>query len=179
MNTRISPLASAVLLPLLFAPFLGVPSRTNPPVNPRHQLEFNVPTPPEISVLLRRSCFSCHSNETRWPWYSRVPVVSRLVVHDVERGRRVMNFSEWSEQMRNRPAVAAASLLASCGAMQTGRMPKAPYPLIHPEARLSSGDVARFCGWATSQAQRITKGKRGRPVMPQRAEVSRKQRSNL
>jgi hypothetical protein len=179
MNMRTSILISTVLLSLCFAPFLAMPSRTNPPVNRRHQLESNVPTPPEVSALIHRSCFNCHSNETRWPWYSRVPVMSRAIADDVDRGRKVINFSEWSEQMRNRPVIAAANLLASCSAMQTGQMPKSPYPLMHPEARVSATDVDHFCGWATSQAQRLTKGKHPNRALPQHASVSRKSRSNL
>ncbi len=39
-------------------------------------------------ILAMRVCMDCHSNETRWPWYSRVGPVSWLVVFDVYRGRR-------------------------------------------------------------------------------------------
>ena len=32
--------------------------------------------PPEVKVPLRRACFDCHSNETTWPWYSKVAPLS-------------------------------------------------------------------------------------------------------
>lgn len=155
MKTRKFTLAALALLPFSAAPFLAGPSRNNPRIDPRHTLESQVPTPPRVSALLGRSCYNCHSNETQWPWYSRAPFVSRMIERDVERGRRAMNFSEWSEQMGGRPGVAAANLLASCAAVRAGQMPKSPYALLHPEARLSRTDVDQLCGWANSQAQRL------------------------
>jgi len=45
--------------------------------------------------LAKRACFDCHSNEVVYPWYSNIAPVSWLVQHDVEDGRRRLNFSEW------------------------------------------------------------------------------------
>src|SRR6188474_3266116 len=50
---------------------------------------------PQTRVLAQRACFDCHSNETTWPWYSRVAPVSWLVAKDVADGRRHLNFSAW------------------------------------------------------------------------------------
>ncbi|MGK0289576.1 MAG: hypothetical protein ACI86H_001021, partial [bacterium] len=30
----------------------------------------------QADQILRRSCFDCHSNETKWSWYSYTPVFS-------------------------------------------------------------------------------------------------------
>jgi hypothetical protein len=61
--------------------------RDNPPATG------SVAAPPEVMSILRRSCYDCHSNETIWPWYSRVAPVSWLVARDVHEGRRHVNFS--------------------------------------------------------------------------------------
>ena len=49
----------------------------------------------QTRALAQRACFDCHSNETKWPWYSTIAPVSWLVQRDVEEGRRGLNFSEW------------------------------------------------------------------------------------
>ena len=50
-----------------FAAIQVVPvERGNPPV------ESDVAAPPEVATVLRRACYDCHSNETKWPWYSRL-----------------------------------------------------------------------------------------------------------
>src|SRR5215216_1353338 len=53
---------------------------------------------PTTRALAVRACFDCHSNETRWPWYSYVAPVSWLTQRDVDEGRRELNFSEWDRQ---------------------------------------------------------------------------------
>src|SRR5512144_3173408 len=63
--------------------------RSNPPV------QVEVPAPPEVRAVLRRACYDCHSNETVWPWYSRVAPVAWLVARDVREGREELNFSTW------------------------------------------------------------------------------------
>jgi hypothetical protein len=54
-------------------------SRTNPPV----QGDFRGSS--EVVSILRRACYDCHSNETVWPWYSRVAPLSWVIAHDVTR----------------------------------------------------------------------------------------------
>src|SRR5690349_3128218 len=64
------------------------PSRamSNPPVESSHTLEHALAPPESIRSMLARSCNDCHSAETRWPWYARMPVVSWALASDVERG---------------------------------------------------------------------------------------------
>ena len=49
----------------------------------------------EVAGLLKTSCYSCHSNETIYPWYSHVAPSSWLVAKDVREGRKELNFSDW------------------------------------------------------------------------------------
>ena len=62
----------------------------NPPVTG------DITAPPDVAVVLRQSCYDCHSNETRWPWYSSVAPIAWVIAHGVERGRQELNFSEWT-----------------------------------------------------------------------------------
>ena len=49
---------------------------------------------PTTRTLAQRACFDCHSNETVWPWYTNIAPVSWMTQHDVEDGRRKLNFSD-------------------------------------------------------------------------------------
>lgn len=84
-------------------------------------------------ALAQRACFDCHSNETRWPWYSNVAPVSWLLQADVDEGRRVLNFSEWTRGYEEAQE--------SGETVRNREMPPRSYLLLHPEARLS--DVER------------------------------------
>lgn len=83
-------------------------------------------------ALAKRACFDCHSNETVWPWYSNVAPMSWLVQHDVDEGRAMLNFSEWS-----RPQEEAHE---SAEAVEEGEMPPSVYTPLHPEAKLNAAD---------------------------------------
>ncbi|MDI3339830.1 MAG: heme-binding domain-containing protein [Sphaerobacter sp.] len=86
--------------------------------------------------LARRACFDCHSNETRWPWYTNVAPVSWLVQRDVEEGRAKLNFSAWDRPEAREEAGESAKTV------REGEMPPWYYLPLHPEARLSPEEQA-------------------------------------
>jgi hypothetical protein len=88
---------------------------------------------PRTRELAKRACFDCHSNETKWPGYSKVAPLSWAMQRDVEMGRKVMNVSEW-----NRPQ----DLAHESGATVIRRdMPPRSYLMMHPEARLTDAET--------------------------------------
>jgi hypothetical protein len=99
-------------------------AHTNPPVTK------DAPWPDTVSrEIAHRACYDCHSNETRYPWYSNVAPMSWLLQHDIDEARQVMNFSEW-----DRPH---GVVLDAPGMVESRAMPPSQYLLIHTDARLS------------------------------------------
>jgi len=96
---------------------------TNPPVTGEPAWDS-----PQTHVLAQRACFDCHSNETVWPWYDRLPGSSWLAVVDTIRGRRRLNFSKWQSGWRSRDVAEV---------IQRGSMPPSIYTLMHPNAILT------------------------------------------
>lgn len=82
--------------------------------------------------LARRACFDCHSNETRWPWYSNIAPLSWLIQRDVEEGRHELNWSEWDLDSEGDE---------SAETVIEGSMPPGTYAILHPEARLSEQEI--------------------------------------
>ncbi len=85
--------------------------------------------------LFFRACGDCHSNDTRWPWYSHVAPVSWLLQQHVEEGRSKLNVSRWSLAMLD-PASNAERQIGR------GNMPLSSYLRGHPEARLTAAEKA-------------------------------------
>ncbi len=108
------------LIPAIFAFASGGP--TNPPVE--RQVDWDSP---QTKELFYRACADCHSHETKWPWYSKIPPASWLVVHDVNEGREKFNIS--AQDMGEADDAAEAVL--------EGEMPMKIYTVMHPEARLT------------------------------------------
>ncbi|PYU25435.1 MAG: cytochrome C [Acidobacteria bacterium] len=124
------------------------PARTNPPVDQSHTLEAVVFVPPKIESILQRACDDCHSDLTRWPWYSNVAPVSWFVIDHVDSGRRHVNFSEWFRRDTKNPAeYTRERFQAMCRQMQTGDMPLTSYLLVHRTAKLSQDDIETICQW--------------------------------
>lgn len=98
---------------------------TNPPIMSEVQWDS-----PRTQELFNRACADCHSNETKYPWYSNIAPVSWLVAHDIEEGREKMNVSMIGVQTKNKLKDAADEV-------KEGEMPIPPYLIAHPEARLS------------------------------------------
>ena len=124
-------LGAVVLLVLIqFVPYGH--DHANPPVTKAAQLD------PGTKAIVTEACADCHSNLTRWPWYTNVAPASWFAQSDVDGGRETMNFSEWD---RAQPAVdELAEVIAS------GQMPPTKYKILpnHAKARLSDAEKARL-----------------------------------
>lgn len=102
-------------------------NHTNPPV--LGEPPWDSPQTRELAV---RACFDCHSNETKWPFYSKIAPMSWLVQKDVDEGRSRLNFSEWTRPQRDADDAAEV--------VREGSMPLKQYLILHPEARLSAAE---------------------------------------
>jgi hypothetical protein len=132
------------------------PARVNPPVNPSRTIQATAGVPPAVDAILKRSCYDCHSSETRWPWYSGVAPVSWGVADDVSEGRSHMNLSEWGAY----PKVKRIAILEKmCDEVREGGMPLRQYLWVHRDARLSEADWKSVCGWSMDEAGRLAAGR--------------------
>ncbi|MEA3075375.1 MAG: hypothetical protein QOF60_283 [Actinomycetota bacterium] len=94
---------------------------------------------PWVSASDRRlavaACYDCHSNRTRWRWYTNVAPSSWLTQSHVDEGRAKLDFSEWDRPQRTRDMGKA---------VRGGSMPPSSYTLVHPDARLSAAERQRL-----------------------------------
>ena len=51
----------------------------------------------DVHKILKKACFDCHSNTTRYPWYSNITPVNFWMADHVKHGKGDLNFSEWSK----------------------------------------------------------------------------------
>ncbi len=142
----------ALLLVVVWAAVAFVlPHPTNAEVDPANRIDVQTAAPDDIAALLHTSCFDCHTEETRWPWYTNVFPASVLVRHDVCEARAALNMSRWSEYSVFEQA---DFLDEMCGEVEEGHMPLPAYLWLHGEARLSDAQVEALCAWTTEAAAR-------------------------
>jgi Haem-binding domain len=129
------------------------PSETGPPEN-SEEWSANLAMNSRTAAIFSHSCADCHSNRTRWPWYSYVPPASWLIKHDVDRARKDFNASLWSSYSRE----TKRELLEDIARVVTNReMPVRQYLLLHKGARLSDGEGGSLVEWARGQRRLLRK----------------------
>jgi hypothetical protein len=148
--TKISKTLLAVVLALGAIAVLA--SRPAPASSGASRLRLPSSTPPRVLQILDRSCADCHSDQTRWPWYSSVPPVSWIVAKHVRDGRRFLNLSRFdSRTLRDQQDL----LHAMAREVKARRMPLGSYTFIHRDARLAGIDAGDLIRWAEQERGRL------------------------
>ena len=106
-------------------------NHTNPPVLQEPNWDS-----PRTRELFFRACKNCHSNETVWPWYSKIAPSSWLIQEHVNGGRKNFNVSEWGRK-KNKGDEAA-------GEVREGEMPPLLFALTNPETKLTPTEREDF-----------------------------------
>ena len=123
---------------VIFALIQFIPvDRTNPPVKVKDNFVDIHKTPSDVKEILVKSCYDCHSNETRYPDYSYVAPVSWSVKHHINEGRDHLNFSVWGTYSKE---LKKGMLENTAADIKQNRMPLAGYIAQHPEARLTPAE---------------------------------------
>lgn len=108
--------------------------------------------PPEVKSIITGKCIDCHSNQTRWPIYSRLFPASWLLERDVMEARAELNFSQWSEYGSDKQG----ELLSAVGARsRAGSMPPERYLLLHPGSKLSAAESMIIYTWTKTERRRL------------------------
>jgi len=115
-------------------------------------LLFGADVPPSVVDVFAQACTNCHSDKTRWPWYSHVAPTSWIVENDVKRARERMNLSRWD----NLDAAEQLSLLTAIATVVENReMPLHKYVVFHEEAKLSAEDSIQVIEWTRAERRRL------------------------
>jgi Haem-binding domain len=112
----------------------------------------------QVLSIIERSCRDCHSDETRYPWYSYVAPVSWWIRRDVVEGRTHLNFSRWSDYP---PLIRQRKLAGIASQIRDREMPLPEYVLLHPDAKLSPADRTALFQWTQDERARLIAGSSG------------------
>lgn len=103
---------------------------------------------PQTRELAVRACFDCHSNETKWPWYSNIAPVSWLVQNHVDEGRHEVNFSAWRGDAKHGEKPAELQEM-----IEEGEMPMAGYVALHDHAKLTDDEKKQLVAGLVATAK--------------------------
>ena len=139
-----------IILLILLVAFVGIqfiPTERNQtdivPVTD-FMLVNNVPN--NIKNKLQVSCYDCHSNNTKYPWYNKIQPVAWFLEEHVKNGKAELNFSEWGSLSSRRKASKLRSIIKQ---IESKEMPLDSYTLIHKDAKLSSEETNEIINFIT------------------------------
>jgi len=123
---------------VLFVGIQFVPSKRNESqVVPKTDFMVVNAVPNDIKATLKESCYDCHSNNTRYPWYNKIQPVSWFLERHITKGKAELNFNEWGNySWRKR----RSKLNAIKDQIKDNEMPLSSYTLMHGEAKLSASE---------------------------------------
>ncbi len=141
---------------VLFAVFIVIqfvrPDFTNPVVISGQNLESSVAVPENVEAILTRSCKDCHSNETSYPWYSKIQPAAWFLADHISEGRNQLNLSIWNTYETRRKS---RKLNEMCEQITEREMPLPSYLWIHRSAKLSDEEIKTICDWAKSEQNKL------------------------
>lgn len=123
----------ALIVILILIQFIQIET-VNPTINAADDLLQSSILTDSDKLLLRNACMDCHSNETKFPSYSKIQPLGWLIRSHIRGGRQNLNFSEWnsySAKKRNHKLEECKEVI------EQNRMPMKSYTWMHPTAKLS------------------------------------------
>lgn len=113
---------------------------------------FNVPA--NVAGILKTSCYDCHSNNTRYPWYAKVQPIGWLLAKHIRDGKTELNLNEFTTYPKRRQLSKIKSIQNS---IKDGSMPLSSYTLIHTDAKLSNESKALLLGWTSKTIDSLSR----------------------
>jgi hypothetical protein len=139
---------AVIFIAIQFIPS-GIPE--NKPDDIKSIANSNLVTEPVLDQL-RKSCFDCHSNQTHFPWYSKIAPASWMLADHISEGKSHLNFSVW-EDYSNREKIGVLKDIKD--EVESGNMPLKSYLLMHRDARLNSEKITILSTWTDEATDKI------------------------
>ncbi len=108
--------------------------------------------PEDIAQKLKVSCFDCHSNNTKYPWYNRVAPVSWIMDNHIKDGKAELNFSKWGELSKRKKISILGSMAEE---VQLHDMPLKSYLWMHEEAKFTNEEIEQLVTWTEELSDKI------------------------
>lgn len=98
-----------------------------------------------VKPIFEKSCFDCHSSNTKFPWYSELPVAKGLIASDINEAKTHLDMTEgFPFKGHGSPREDLEAILKS---VQEGSMPPLRYRMMHWDRGLSAQERAAIKSW--------------------------------
>ena len=111
------------------------------------------PMPDSVKTILSKACYDCHSNNTRYPWYSEIQPAAWWLANHIKDGQKEINFNEFDGY---RIAKKYKKMEECIKQIKEDEMPLSSYQLIHRDADLNELEKNTLLNWFNSIRDSLT-----------------------
>jgi hypothetical protein len=101
--------------------------------------------PNDVKYVLIETCFDCHSNHTRYPWYNKITPVNFWLAEHIADGKKHFNISKWEDYSTKKKDHKFEELIEM---VEDKEMPLESYTYTHSEAKLTDEQIKSVVDWA-------------------------------
>lgn len=101
--------------------------------------------PDDVKVILKKACDDCHTNNTVYPWYTKIQPVHWWLNDHIVDGKRQLNL----DSLAAKPAwLRYHKMEEVIEQVKEGKMPIDSYTWTHKNAILTEEEKTKLTGWA-------------------------------
>lgn len=146
MKKIIKTVLIVLLIALIIIQFIRPPKNAGEEIAAK-QITAIQPVPEDVQQILKVSCYDCHSNTTKYPWYQKIQPVAWFLNDHIIEGKKEINFSEFATYATYRRYKKFKEIQKQ---IKEDEMPLFSYTIIHRDAVLSAEQKSTLINWAAN-----------------------------
>jgi hypothetical protein len=127
-----------------------IPAERNESNDTEFDITKSYDVPDNVAMILKGACNDCHTNLTRYPWYSNIQPVKYMLADHVNEGKRKWNLSTFTKlplAVQNHKFEEVVEMVEE----KEMPLPSYTYLGLHPEAKLTDEERKILVDWAKDQ----------------------------
>jgi hypothetical protein len=133
-----------LLIAFVIAQFFG-PKKNNGDLASVEPFLTETNPPEDVKLILKSTCFDCHSDHTKYPWYNAITPLNYWLDHHIKEGNDELNVSKWSSYSLKRKDHKFKEIAEQ---IEKKEMPLPSYTWTHSDANLSDDQIKSVVAWA-------------------------------
>lgn len=144
MKNILKKLGLVLLIAFVIAQFFG-PEKNEGSLTSVDAFLAETKPPEDVRVILESTCFDCHSDSTKYPWYNNITPVNYWLNDHILDGKKHFNLSAWMDYSVKKKDHKFEELIEE---VEEKEMPLPSYTWTHGEADLSPEQIEAIVSWA-------------------------------
>src|SRR6185295_1011097 len=101
----------------------------------------------DVHSILAKACLDCHSNNTRYPWYTKFQPIDWWIADHIKDGKKELNLDEFTNRSLR---YQYNKMKETVEQVKENHMPLNSYLWIHNDAKLTVDEKSKLINWATA-----------------------------